>query len=71
MTKRECAIVMAYTGICMLKGDSLGEFYRYLEELAGCPVYTHELADVLEQPKVKRRAKEDFLGLCAEAEDSA
>lgn len=32
MTIRECAVVMAYTGVTMLAGDNLGEFYRYANE---------------------------------------
>lgn len=26
MTKRECAIIMAYTGICMCEGDDYWDF---------------------------------------------
>lgn len=43
MTDREKAIVMARTGIVMLTGDRLNEFYKYLSELYGRPVYTHEV----------------------------
>ena len=40
MTKHECAVVMAYTGIAMLKGDDLFHFYDYLSGIIGRPVYT-------------------------------
>ena len=46
MTDREKAIVMAYTGICTLQGDKLNEFYKYLADLYGRPVYTHEIVDL-------------------------
>lgn len=33
MTKKECAVVMAYTGATMLAGDDLYFFYDYLEQI--------------------------------------
>ena len=44
MTKHECAIVMAHTGICMLTGDDFGIYHEYIEKIMGRPVWTHELA---------------------------
>ena len=35
MTDREKAIVMAYTGVTMLKDDKLQIFYKYVEENHG------------------------------------
>ena len=64
MTDREKAIVMAYTGACMLEGDKLDEFYRYLAELYGRPVYTHELIAL----DIEHKSKPDFLKLCDEEE---
>ena len=64
MTDREKAIVMAYTDVCMLKGDKLNIFYDYLEEILGYPVWTHELADDRVWQKIKEKAKPDFLALC-------
>ena len=43
MTDSERAIIMAYTGICMLTGDRLEIFYKYVEELLERPIWTHEL----------------------------
>lgn len=60
MTKRECAIISAYTGY--LCGD-FNEFHKYIEELLGRPVYTHELADEELCKKIKELAKEDFCNL--------
>lgn len=64
MTDRERAIIMAYTGVCMLTGDKLEIFYKYIEELLGYPIYTHELADSKLWEKIKIKSKEDFISLC-------
>lgn len=69
MTKRECAIVQAYTGICMLAGDDLGYFYEYVQELMGGPLWTHELADKHVVGTIKERARADFIELCRTAVD--
>ena len=66
MTKRECAIVMAYTGVCMLKGDDLQLFYDYVAEIMGRPLYTHEIGE--QADTIKDAATEDFMKLCATAE---
>ena len=60
MTDREKAIVMAYTGVTMLEGEKLNEFYHYLAELYGRPVYTHELIAL----DIEHESKPDFLKLC-------
>ena len=62
MTDREKAIVTAYTGINMLEGERFNEFYKYLEELYGRPVYTHEILFL----DVKEKSEDDFLKLCRE-----
>lgn len=60
MTDREKAIVMAYTGIAMLTGEKIEEFYKYLAELYGRPVYTHEIVTL----DIQEKAKPDFVELC-------
>lgn len=60
MTDREKAIVTAYTGINMLEGEKFDEFYKYLNELYGRPVYTHEILFL----DIREKAKEDFIALC-------
>lgn len=65
MTDRERAIIETYTGICMLTGDKRNEVYKYMEEIMGHPVFTHELADAQIQQELKEKAKPDFLKLCA------
>lgn len=65
MTKRECAIVSAYTGILMLSGDDIDELYSYVSDLMDRPVLTHEfmtLADL-----IKELSKPDFIDLCRNA----
>ncbi len=62
MTDREKAIIMAYTGISMLSGDKIDEFYKYLSELYGRPVYTHEIITL----DIEHKSKPDFLKLCEE-----
>ena len=64
MTDREKAIVMAYTGVCMLEGNKVNIFYEYIEELMDRPVYTHEIAFLADE--IKERAKYDFIKLCRE-----
>lgn len=64
MTDREKAIVMAYTGVTMLTGDKFNVFHKYIEELLGHPVMTHELADQDVQDEITRKSKEDFIALC-------
>lgn len=68
MTDREKAIVMAYTGVCMLSGDKFRIFREYIDDIMGRPVYTHELANKAVVDEIKKKAKADFITLCAEQE---
>ena len=68
MTDKEKAIVMAYTGICMLSGDKFQIFHKYVEDIMGKPIYTHEMAIKAVDDEIKERAKADFIALCAEQE---
>ena len=67
MTKKECAIVMAHTGITMLSGEDFRIFHRYVEDILGRPVYTHELAEQKVIEEIKRKSRYDFLKLCESA----
>ena len=69
MTDKEKAIIMAYTGICMLTGDKLDIFYNYLKDLLGYPVYTHKLANTNLWETIKEKSKPDFLSLCEKVEE--
>lgn len=66
MTDREKAIVMAHTGVCMLKGDKIHIFYAYAEGILGRPVTTHELVDLADE--IKEKSKDDFMKLCEREE---
>ena len=64
MTDKERVVIMAYTGIAMLKGNKLDLFYKYIAKLMGRPVFTHELADENIWKEIKEKSKEDFFKLC-------
>ena len=64
MTKRECAIVMAYTGVVMLTGENISEYYKYISEIMKRPVYSHELAHKYIQKQIEMASRADFLSLC-------
>lgn len=70
MTDREKAIIMAYTGICMLTGDKLSVFYEYVESIMGRPIYTHEMAIKAVDDEIKEKARPDFIALCADESSS-
>lgn len=58
MTRREATIVSAYTGYFI---GELDDLYKYLSELVGRPVYTHEIPAVLVE--YHSRIKQDFVTL--------
>ena len=64
MTKREATIVSAYTGYFIGGWDDL---YKYLSELIGRPIYTHEIHEVLD--KYHSKIRQDFVML--EVDDDA
>lgn len=67
MTKLECAIIMAHTGVTMLTGEDFSIFHKYIEDIMKRPVWTHELADKNIVEEIKDKSKNDFLKLCATA----
>ena len=62
MTDEERAVVMAYTGVAMLTGKKFQIFHKYVEELIGRPVWTHELPMLADE--IKAKAHDDFIKLC-------
>ena len=68
MTDKEKAIVMAHTGICMLAGDKFHIFHKYVEDIMGRPILTHEIGWLADT--IKEKAKADFLALCADESSS-
>lgn len=55
MTKREAAIISAYTGY--LIGD-INEMYKYINEIMGRTVFTHEVLILFDE--IREKAKIDF-----------
>lgn len=61
MTKREAAIITAYTGVFI--GD-VDELYKYVSEIMGRTVFTHEFGRMADE--IKGKAEKDFLALKVE-----
>lgn len=61
MTKQERIIVSAYTGYMMCDFDSM---HKYIEEILGRPVFTHELARDYILKEIREKVKPDFIKLC-------
>ena len=57
--KREGAIITAYTGI-MLCND-YDSFHKYIEELLGRPIYTHEIPLLFDE--IKEKSTKDFMAI--------
>ena len=68
MTDKEKTIVMAYTGVVMLKGDKLKIFYDYLERILNRRVSTLDLGDQKIWNEIEEKSKPDFIRLCAQEE---
>lgn len=60
MTKREAAIISAYTGILL---GSFPEMHKYVEEVMERPVFTHEMGDHGFMKTLQEKVKPDFIGL--------
>lgn len=67
MTKRECAVITAYTDISMLQDGDLKYLYDYLSGFIGRPIYSHEIPAVCMQ--FKEKIREDFIDLCRNAKE--
>jgi len=63
MNRREAAIISAYTGVCLGKGDIAREFHKYVEEKFGRSVYTHEMASSNFWEELKKLSKPDLINL--------
>lgn len=69
MTDREKAIVMAYTGVCMLTGNKFRIFHEYVEDIMGRPIQTIEMGMDSVADEIKEKARPDFLKLCEEDQE--
>lgn len=61
MTDREKIIVSAYTGVLMCDFNNL---HKYIEDILGRPVFTHEMADKSVLDEIKEKSREEFLAIC-------
>ena len=64
MTKREAAIVSAYTGYLI---GEFSDFQAYAKEIMGRPIFTHELPKIVDE--LKEKSKKDFMSIRIENED--
>lgn len=62
LTKRQAAIVGAYTGY--LAGP-FSDMHEYIEEILGRPVWTHELSSKSLSEEIREKSKQDFSGICS------
>lgn len=60
MTKKEAAIVSAYTGYLI---GEFSDFHAYVEEVIGHPVFTHELSNTKVITEIKNKAAKDFMSI--------
>lgn len=58
MTKREAAIVSAYTGYLI---GEFSDFQAYAEEVMGRPIFTHEFPHIADE--LKEKSKKDFMSI--------
>ena len=58
VTKREAAVIGAYTGYLL---GEIEDLHTYVEEVAGCPVFTHELPGMCDQ--LKDKIKQHFVAI--------
>lgn len=64
MTKREAAIVSAYTGYLI---GEFSDFQAYAEEILGRPIFTHEFPSIADE--LKEKSKKDFMSIKIGNED--
>lgn len=65
MTKREAAIVSAYTGYLI---GEFSDFHAYAEEIIGRPIFVHELSSIAEN--LKENSRKDFMSIKIEEDET-
>lgn len=63
LTKREAAIVSAYTGFLI---GSFSDMHEYAEKIMGHPIFTHQFADESLVKKLREKTKKDFIAIPVE-----
>lgn len=64
MTLKEKAICEVFTGLCFCEGEERNEVYKYLEEIFGRPIFTHEMDEAF-AVEAQARSRADFVKVCA------
>lgn len=65
-TKREFAIMQAFTGLTFLNGENWDYFMEYVKEKYGREIFTGELVKLATD--LKEKSREDFENLCQNIE---
>ncbi len=60
MTKKEAAIVSAFTGFLI---GSFADMHKYAETKFGRPIFTHEFGSKEVSGQLKKAAKPDFISI--------
>ena len=60
LTKREAAIIAAYTGYLI---GEFSEMHKYIEEVMGRPVFTHEMVLNEFMKQLHEKSKQDFVSI--------
>jgi hypothetical protein len=60
ITKREAAIISAYTGTSF---GAFSDMHEYVEEILQRPIWTHQMASKELWAEIKLKAKPDFVAL--------
>lgn len=63
MTKREAAIVAAYTGFLIGK---FSDMHEYVEEIMKRPIFTHEMGFGPVHDEIHEKSKQDFISIVVE-----
>lgn len=63
MTRKEAAIVSAYTGILICE---FSDFHEYIEKILNRPVFRYELADKEICVEIKEKSRKDFINIIVE-----
>lgn len=62
MTQEEKVIVSAYTGFLIC--DDFSDVHKYIEEVLGRPVWTHEFASEEFQEEIRKAIRPDLARIC-------
>lgn len=63
MTKKEAAIVSAYTGFLIGK---FSDMHEYCEKLIGEPIFTHQFGSDSFAKFIREKSKQDFISMKVE-----